>query len=84
MYKYAKEYQKEHGTLITTKNYITPNGKSLTEWLQAQRSGYHKKTLKPERIKLLEAIGMVWSINQSYTWHDMYLLAQEYQKNMAI
>ena len=44
MYKYAKEYQKEHGTLITTKNYITPNGKSLTEWLQAQRSGYHKKT----------------------------------------
>lgn len=80
MYKYAKEYQKEHGTLITTKNYITPNGKSLTEWLQAQRSGYHKKTLKPERIKLLEAIGMVWSINQSYTWHDMYLLAQEYQK----
>ena len=23
---------------------------------------------------------MVWSINQSYTWHDMYLLAQEYQK----
>ena len=87
MYKLATEYQKEHGNLNIPQNYTTSDGETLGIWLQTQRNNYRDGKLKPERIKLLEDIGINWRLKQCYSWEEMYSLAAEYYKtngNLAI
>lgn len=87
MYKLATEYQKEHGNLNIPQNYTTSDGETLGIWLQTQRNNYRDGKLKPERIKLLEDIGINWRLKQCYSWEEMYCLAAEYYKtngNLAI
>lgn len=78
MYKLATEYKKEHGNLNIPQNYITSDGKTLGLWLQTQRNNYRDGKLKPERIKLLEDIGINWRINKRHSWNEMFLLAKKY------
>ena len=80
MYKLATEYKKEHGNLNIPQNYIASDGKTLGLWLQTQRNNYRDGKLKPERIKLLEDIGINWRLKQCYSWEEMYCLAAEYYK----
>lgn len=87
MYKLATKYQKEHGNLNIPQNYTTSDGETLGIWLQTQRNNYRDGKLKPERIKLLEDIGINWHLKQCYSWEEMYSLAAEYYKtngNLAI
>ena len=87
MYKLATEYQKKHGNLNIPQNYTTSDGETLGIWLQTQRNNYRDGKLKPERIKLLEDIGINWRLKQCYSWEEMYCLAAEYYKtngNLAI
>lgn len=78
MYKLATEYKKEHGNLNIPQNYITSDGKTLGLWLQTQRNNYRDGKLRPERIKLLEDIGISWRINKRHSWSEMFLLAKKY------
>ena len=87
MYKLAAEYQKEYGNLNIPQNYTTSDDQALGIWLQTQRNNYRDGKLKPERIKLLEDIGINWHLKQCYSWEEMYILAAEYYKtngNLAI
>lgn len=87
MYKLATKYQKEHGNLNIPQNYTTSDDQALGIWLQTQRNNYRDGKLKPERIKLLEDIGINWHLKQCYSWEEMYSLAAEYYKtngNLAI
>ena len=87
MYKLATEYQKEYGNLNIPQNYTTSDDQALGIWLQTQRNNYRDGKLKPERIKLLEDIGINWHLKQCYSWEEMYSLAAEYYKtngNLAI
>lgn len=78
MYEKAKEYYEEYGTLIGVRD------KKLNNWLQGQKQAFmHKKTYAPlseEKIKLLEAIGIVWDMKekQAYDASCMFDLAKQY------
>lgn len=87
MYKLATKYQKEYGNLNIPQNYTTSDDQALGIWLQTQRNNYRDAKLKPERIKLLEDIGINWHLKQCYSWKKMYTLAVEYYNtngNLAI
>lgn len=66
-YLAAKEYHKAHGDIRIPKAYVTENGLSLGSWLQTQRRVYAGKRngeLSTEQIEKLDALGMVWDIQE--------------------
>lgn len=80
-YSLAKEYYLEHGNLKIPFRYSSLKDGiiiNLGTWVMAQRQGYLKGTLSKERIDLLNEIGMVWKINNTYSWEYMYNLAKDY------
>ncbi len=87
MYLLAKIYYDYHGDLDIPNDFKTKNGYerdddgvSLGTWIRDLRSVYHgnKNTLlDEERIKKLNAIGMIWDIYQ-YRWNKKYLLAKAF------
>ena len=64
-YKAAKAYYQEHGHLVPSKRYTTPDGIKLGNWLAYQRKKYTEANLSEERIAKLEAIGMQWELSES-------------------
>ena len=76
-YLQAKQYYKKNGDLLIPEKYITDEGIKLGYWIKRQRSNYKNNQLSSERIKLLEDIGMVWSVRNNQ-WNDYYELAAEY------
>ena len=64
-YKAAKTYYQEHGNLVPSKRYTTPDGIKLGNWLAYQRKKYTEANLSEERIAKLEAIGMHWELSES-------------------
>ena len=81
MYKLAVEYRNEQGDLLVPKDYQTKTGEKLGIWICTQRSCYKEGNLLPDKIKKLNAIGMVWdaSINKEEIWNEWYQLAVEYR-----
>ena len=79
-YELAKEYRDEYGDLLAPALYKTSSGKNLGQWISDTRKAYKKGSLSPDKIKKLEAIGMVWdaSINKEENWNKWYNLAVEY------
>ena len=73
-YELAKEYYEHHGNLEMTARFKTlngyeynENGIALGEWIRKQRKTYQgkdKTKIIPDRIKLLESIGMNWHIKE--------------------
>lgn len=66
-YALAQDYYEHHGNLEIPEKFKTlngyeydENGISLGMWIQKQRKSYKKEKLSPERINLLESIGMKW------------------------
>ena len=76
-----------------TKDGITfdENGENLYYWINTQRAAYknrsipaeqRKNKVKPltdEQVSMLESIGMVWDLLDSY-WNKMYTLAENFYK----
>lgn len=83
MYPAAKDYYAEHGDLLVPINYVTDSGVRLGFWISNMRACYrnNKRTryFTDERIKLLEAIGMVWNVND-YLWRRNYESAARYYR----
>ena len=85
-YQAAKQYFSLHGDLEVPCNYTTPEGLRLGQWVIRQRMLYKSgsssrgshKPFKPERKKLLDAIGMDWREGDSWQKHFEEVCA--YQK----
>ena len=79
-YKLAVEYYNEHGDLLVPFDYKTKSEEKLGKWIVTTRQAYKNGNLSPDKIKKLEAIGMVWdaSIKFEEIWNKWYKLAEEY------
>ncbi len=79
MYAIARQYYEEHGHLSVPLDYKTEEGYSLGYWLSTQRKIRNEQAsgqLTPDRIALLDAIGMRWDRYVDYMW-DRYIRACE-------
>lgn len=59
---------------------MTPSGLTLGSWIQTQRKvhgGRKAGSLNPERIHLLEKIGMIWTVSD-YKWDEAVRELQKY------
>ena len=81
MYQQAKEFYQTYGhlQLPTGEGAYAP----LRQWLKTQRQVYHRgsnRCFTPERVKRLEAIGMVWDveIDPAQRWENWYQKARAY------
>lgn len=76
-YQEAENYFAEHGDLLVPANYVTESGAKLGAWITYQRNAKLHNRLSDERVEMLEAIGMQWSL-VDYAWERNYALAAEY------
>lgn len=77
-YAEAARYYEQHGNLEFPKNYVTDDGLRLGPWLENQRTSYLKGTLPAEKIRRLEAIGMLWEGRNDRQWRQAYEAARRY------
>ena len=87
-YEAARQYFQKHGDLEVPYDYTTPDGLRLGQWVVRQRMAYkgrfsdkdkvNRKTLSPERKKLLDELKMDWREKDSWQRNFEALLA--YQK----
>lgn len=82
MFQEAKKYYQENGDLLTPFNYVTEDGYKLGQWISTQRTNRAKKdsSLTPNRIKMLDAIGMQWSGRKDGIWDRNFSLASDFFK----
>ena len=76
MYELAKQYYQKHGNLLVPARYVCKGGTKLGQWIWVQRKAYKNRTISKEKrankfspltdkqVKLLEEIGMVWSVEK--------------------
>ncbi len=79
-YAAARQWYEETGHLKVPKGYVTPSGLTLGSWIQTQRKvhgGRKAGSLNPERIHLLEKIGMIWTVSD-YKWDEAVRELQKY------
>lgn len=80
-YHAAKEYYHAHGSLKMPVEYKTRDGIALGKWVRRQQYAYQNPEksnaiLTPERVELLEKIGMQWDTPDS--WEHRYNLTRDY------
>jgi hypothetical protein len=80
----AKAYYEKNGNLNIPAAYVTENGIKLGRWIHNlrlyRRSETWKTYLTEERIKALDAIGMVWEY-ADYVWEKNYNAACAYHRD---
>ena len=62
-YGEAKAYYQAHGNLAVRKDFVTEDGHALGVWLVNQRANRRRgqgRAMTPERVRLLDDIGMRW------------------------
>ena len=80
-YNLLVEYKKKYGNIDVPQNYVI-NGVNLGKWLDVQRQAYRgcgRSKITKEHIRLLEDLGIKWSIRKM-KWDDYYELLVEYKK----
>ena len=79
-YAAAKQWYEQNGHLKVPKSYVTSSGLTLGSWIQTQRKVHAGKTagsLTPERIRMLEKIGMIWTVSD-HKWEEALRELQRY------
>ena len=77
-YEEAKLYFEKHDDLSVPATYITENGVRLGAWIANQRAAKRDANgISEERIKKLDAIGMVWSVNDQL-WEQCFAACERY------
>ena len=74
-YAEAYKYRQEHGDLNVPLSFVTESGVRLGRWIRGQREAY-KTTLSEARKKRLDALGMVWQLEDP--WNAKFRLVQQY------
>lgn len=67
MYEEAKKYYEEFGNLNIPVNYLTSNGKKLSDWIIRQRRNYKLGKMPSEHKEKLDDIGFVWNLGNTWT-----------------
>lgn len=84
-YNHAKRYYKKYGNINVPKNYVCRDGYKLGSWIRTQRRvkrGATSGKLDANRIKKLEALGMIWNFgNDSEHFREMIKAYKKYAKN---
>ena len=80
-FEVAKAYLKEHGDLDIPATYETKDGVRLGSWYRSVRNQYHSGTLKEERKRRLEEIGIQWESVLARNWQQYYELAKQYYRD---
>ncbi len=83
VYQTAKRYFETQGNLNVPVAYVSPEGYALGKWVRRQRYAYQNpeksnSILSPERVALLDAIGMQW--DKPNPWQHRCELAQKYKQ----
>ena len=76
-YRSAEAYYEENGNLLVPAKCITQDNKKLGLWISKQRALYKENKLVPNRIALLEKIGMIWH-PVDMRWNEYYDQAADY------
>ena len=77
-YAEAALYCEKHGSLNLTPKYVSPSGIRLGAWVENQRAYYLKGELSDDKIRRLEAIGMLWEGRNDRQWLKVYEAAARY------
>lgn len=67
MYEEAKKYYEEFGNLNIPVNYLTSNGKKLSDWIIRQRRNYKLGKMPLEHKEKLDEIGFIWDFGNTWT-----------------
>ena len=80
-YALVQNYYEHHGNLEIPVKFKTLNGYEYDEnginlgiWIQNQKQLYKKAKLSPERINLLESIGMKWFVYNNINYKDQNVI----------
>jgi hypothetical protein len=76
-YEAVCKYQKEHGNLKIPAHYVSEDGCKIGRWIRHQRNLYPEK-LSEERKQKLEAIGMVWKVEDA--WEVKFQLVEDFYR----
>ena len=77
-YAEAALYCEKHGSLNLAPKYVSPSGIRLGAWVENQRAYYLKGELSDDKIRRLEAIGMLWEGRNDRQWLRAYEAATRY------
>ena len=77
-YAEAALYYEKHGSLNLAPKYVSPSGIRLGAWVENQRAYYLKGELSDDKIRRLEAIGMLWESRNDRQWLKVYEAAARY------
>ena len=77
-YAEAALYYEKHGSLNLAPKYVSPSGIRLGAWVENQRAYYLKGELSDDKIRRLEAIGMLWEGRNDRQWLRAYEAAARY------
>ena len=77
-YAEAALYYEKHGSLNLAPKYVSPSGIRLGAWVENQRAYHLKGELSDDKIRRLEAIGMLWEGRNDRQWLKAYEAAARY------
>lgn len=83
MYAHAEDYYRTHGDLNVPADFRTGDGYALGVWIQTQRAvhkGLQRGTLDEERIRMLNEIGMLWTVREKDRWPEYFAAAESYAR----
>lgn len=67
MYEEAKKYYLKFGHLNIPMDYLTSNGKKLSDWIIRQRRNYKLGKMPSEHKEKLDEIGFIWDLGNTWT-----------------
>lgn len=82
-YAIAKKYYEEHGDLLVPRSYEDVEGHKLGRWIERLRAFYNgnpkvRMAITQTGIEMLNKIGMVWKLEDRFTWPEWYLQCRLY------
>ena len=82
-YAIAKKYYEEHGDLLVPRSYEDDEGHKLGRWIERLRAFYNgnpkvQMAITQTGIEMLNKIGMVWKLEDRFTWPEWYLQCRLY------
>ena len=81
-FRALRAYYEQHGDIDVPQDYVTTDGLKLGRFVKNMR--FHRDTkyrrcLTPERLKMLDEMGMIWDVD-AYRWEQNYRAAEAYYR----
>lgn len=74
-------YREEHGHLTFSRN--DPEQRRLAKWVDHQRTQHAKGELKPDRVSMLNALGMDWRSESERAWDEAIARLRAYRATVG-